>query len=474
MNVKKKSLLMACLCMTISGTALAASPYEDVAWGSEVYAEITALAESGLINKSYGTFYNSEQVGTRLEIAAIVANASTKYEQANDEQKAYIEALQQEFAPELTSMGIKLINPPAELTPDKPSQESVTDLVKEIETKQKETDEKLSWLPRISGNVKERYDYKVAGSGANKSSWNKLYQDIRIDLSGDINKDWHYLFGWQIIGMSQANSSGQMTGGTNLDYRDTLNPDTQMYMAEIHNWNFLGGRIFLGKYWNGFVTDLEPAVYVDAIRGVGYAHPVGKNINASVSWGKLDWNPANYEVYDADKMPTGLRFTLEGKFGKTFLGAAYWKFKDFYVPQTYAYNPVEKMTKLYEGQITHNFDDRNSLSYFYAHSDSASQNNLHIVRYKYGKDDIKKPGSYSIALDWHSIGANSVLDPGVVEAATFTTGSNYNGSRGFGLNLHYVLAKNLLFMTELNPWNRDILDSSTKVTTMRSTLQFVY
>lgn len=451
--------------------AAAPSPYADVPLADNAYTHIRTLAGEGLINKEYGTRFSADRLATRLELAAVAANASTKYEQATPAQKTAIRELQMEFKDELQNMGISVVED-GKMVEKSPS---VNQRVDNLEKKQQENEEKFKWLPKVSGEFKQYYDWKHSKKDGKKfGSYSAVYQDVRLGLNGKIGDDWSYLLGWQIIGVSQQGLTGGYRTETNLNYRNSLNPDMQLFIAQVSNWNFYGGKLFMGKFWNGFVTNLEPTVYTDAFRGIGYAHPVGK-VNLSASYGVLDWNPASSTTFDDSIAPRGQRYTLDTTQGKWFLGAAYWKFDNLVNP--YTYNPAwgmykkEIMHNLKEGQIKYSFDKKNNLSLFYGRSDADIENSFMILRYVYGNIDLQKKGSYLIGLNYHKIGSNSVLDPGVVE---MYQNESRMGLKGFGLNFNFVPYKSVLWKNEFNLFNHAITDSSIRSTTFRSILDFIF
>ena len=464
-------LMSALLTSGASYAAAAPSPYADVPLADKAYEHIRTLAGEGLINKEYGTRFTVDRLATRLELAAVAANASTKYEQASTAQQTAIRELQLEFKDELQNMGIAVVEDgkTVEKAP------SVNQRVDTLEKKQQENEEKFKWLPKVSGEFKQYYDWSHSKKDGKKfGSESKVYQDVRLGLNGKIGDDWSYLLGWQIIGVSQQGLTGGYRTDTNLNYRNSLNPDMQLFIAQVANWNFYGGKLFLGKFWNGFVTNLEPTVYTDAFRGVGYSHPIGK-VNVSASYGVLDWNPASSTTYDDKITPRGQRYTLDTTQGKLFMGAAYWRFDNLVNP--YSYNPAfgmykkETLTELKEGQLRYSFDNKNNLSFFYGRGDADTENSFMILRYIHGNIDLQKKGSWLVGLNYHRIGANSVLDPGVVE---MYKNESYQGLKGFGLNFNFVPYKSVIWKNELNLYNRAISDSSVKSTTFRSILDFVF
>ena len=470
--MRGKAGLALMMLLLVSAEGVQANPYADVEAGDVAYNHIRQLSEHGLLNRLYAGIDEKVPV-TRYEMAAATANASSKYNQAGQEEQAIIRQLQQEFAAELRLMGMIPTETGAlQETVANAVQEQDSERLNNLEARQEKVEHKVSMMPNFHGEFKEMYDYWHSSyKTGTKSSASQLYTDVRLTMDGDINSDWKYLLGWQIIGVSNGiNETGGYRTAPNLNYRNALNPDMQLYVAQIQNFNFYGGQIFIGKYWNGFNSNLEPTVLTDAFRGIGYRHPIGK-VNLSASYGVIDFNPASGATYDDNKKPVGQRYEVDTTIGRDFIGGAYWRVKDFVTPQIYAYNQGEKFTRIYELQWKHTFDKNWRFDWFYGNSDAKTEKWFNIMRVQYRTPNVKNPGSMGVILDYHHIGANSVIDPGVVEMYDDGMG---NGVKGFGFQFNYVPFKNCIWHFEINPWNRAVNDSSHRITNLRSKLDFVF
>jgi len=93
-----------------ANVALAASPFSDVPTNHWAYNAIGKLAKSGIIDGYGNGLFLGDKTMTRYEMAQIVANAMTKSDKADAEQKALINKLAKEFSDELQSLGVRVAN----------------------------------------------------------------------------------------------------------------------------------------------------------------------------------------------------------------------------------------------------------------------------------------------------------------------------------------------------------------------------
>ncbi|MBP2650518.1 MAG: S-layer protein [Firmicutes bacterium] len=109
----KKSLIAVLMIVIFcfAGVASAATnSFSDVPTSHWAYSAVTKLAKAGIIDGySNGTFEGNKTI-TRYEMAQIVANAMTKADKADPEQKALINKLSKEFADELQALGVRVAN----------------------------------------------------------------------------------------------------------------------------------------------------------------------------------------------------------------------------------------------------------------------------------------------------------------------------------------------------------------------------
>jgi hypothetical protein len=103
----KKGLIVVAAAATLCFTniALAASDqFSDVPAKHWAYDAVSKLAQAGIVSGYDGSF-QGERTLTRYQMAEIVANAMTKTDKANAENKALIDKLSAEFSDELKALG---------------------------------------------------------------------------------------------------------------------------------------------------------------------------------------------------------------------------------------------------------------------------------------------------------------------------------------------------------------------------------
>jgi len=102
---------MALTCaLSITGTALAATAnsFADVPTNNWAYDAVTKLSKAGIVTGYDAKSFGGDKTLTRYEMAQIVANAITKEDKANAENKALIEKLATEFSVELDKLDARV------------------------------------------------------------------------------------------------------------------------------------------------------------------------------------------------------------------------------------------------------------------------------------------------------------------------------------------------------------------------------
>lgn len=144
----KKCMIITCLlfCVLSIGTAFAAeSPFADVPVNHWAYDAVKQLSKTGIVEGYKDGTFRGQNTITRFEMAIIAANAMTKIDKADDEQKELIKKFVAEFEPELKTLNIRA-NPP----------ENKAEL-------------------KIGGEVRERYEWT-------KDGHSKAYTRLRVNL----------------------------------------------------------------------------------------------------------------------------------------------------------------------------------------------------------------------------------------------------------------------------------------------------
>ncbi|WP_094606822.1 hypothetical protein SPSIL_034430 [Sporomusa silvacetica DSM 10669] len=99
------------LTFCFSSLVLAAdSSFSDLPSKHWAYDAVTKLANAGIVDGVGDGTFRGDKTMTRYEMALIVANALTKEDKANAENKALLEKLSTEFSKELTGLGVRVKN----------------------------------------------------------------------------------------------------------------------------------------------------------------------------------------------------------------------------------------------------------------------------------------------------------------------------------------------------------------------------
>jgi len=102
------ALLMIGMFCFASMASAATSSFSDVPSNHWAYSAVNQLAKAGIIDGYGNGTFNGDKTMTRYEMAQIVANAITKANKANPEQKALINKLSNEFSDELKALGVRV------------------------------------------------------------------------------------------------------------------------------------------------------------------------------------------------------------------------------------------------------------------------------------------------------------------------------------------------------------------------------
>lgn len=110
--MKKKTVFLVVLVFALSITtvclAAAVNQFSDVPAKHWAYDAVKKLAKDGIIEGDGDGTFHGQRTMTRYEMAQIVANAMTKLDKADVENKALINKLAAEYAAELNSLGTRV------------------------------------------------------------------------------------------------------------------------------------------------------------------------------------------------------------------------------------------------------------------------------------------------------------------------------------------------------------------------------
>ena len=108
----KRSLVVTLILVfmfSIANISLAAtSPFEDVPTNHWAYEAVSKLAQAGIVDGYGNGTFQGDHTMTRYQMATVIANAMTKQNKANAEQKALIDKLASEFSSELEGLNVRV------------------------------------------------------------------------------------------------------------------------------------------------------------------------------------------------------------------------------------------------------------------------------------------------------------------------------------------------------------------------------
>ncbi|WP_312520845.1 hypothetical protein [Anaerospora sp.] len=175
----RKQVITALTLTLMTGMGVAAAeenPYADVSQNHWAYAEIDALVQDKLIAGYDAAAYDKDKVATRYEMARFLANALSKYDQADKQQKAKIDRLAHEFAVELNTLGVRTVQteqqlPKEAVQPAKQTKAKKTSVTidgetlieaSDVDSKKQEGSNAFNWRQRLHLNAdfNDRVSYK--------------------------------------------------------------------------------------------------------------------------------------------------------------------------------------------------------------------------------------------------------------------------------------------------------------------------
>jgi hypothetical protein len=249
--------LVTMLAITSMGALAAAPPssFSDVPAKHWAYGAIAKLAKDGIVTGySDGTF-RGDRTMTRYEMAQIVANAMTKEDKANAENKALINKLAAEFNSELNKLDAK---------------------VSKIDQRVSRLEDKISF----SGSDTIRWvkwDNASAPSGHFKDG--VIQNNLMLMATAKVNEDISANLKWYILRQESFGNPSQTTTTPNS------NEGNNLVQGEISMRNFLGqagttltgGRMVQTFGSSGFIAALQG---IDGVK-LGFGNQVKVEIGAA-------------------------------------------------------------------------------------------------------------------------------------------------------------------------------------------------
>jgi hypothetical protein len=187
----------------LGGVSAEGNPYADVPPNHWAYAEIDALVQDKLIVGYDASVYDKNKIATRFEMARFLANALSKYERADTQQKAKINRLAQKFAVELNTLGVRTVQT-AQYFPQEPAAQPA-----------KQTGAKKTSVMIDGETLIEAMDVdSVEHAGSSAYNWRQ-----RLHINADFNDRVSYKSRIQANGKFGSGSSA--SGGATNEMRFT-------------------------------------------------------------------------------------------------------------------------------------------------------------------------------------------------------------------------------------------------------------
>ncbi|MBP2654626.1 MAG: omp-alpha 6 [Firmicutes bacterium] len=391
-------------------TVMAASgdQFVDVPANHWAYAVVSKLAKEGIITAVDDKNFRGDRTLTRYEMAQIVANALTKKDKADPQQKAVIDKLGNEFAAELNSLGVRV----AAL-------------------------EKNSGTIKIAGYDRVRFQQNDALQGRKNgtASASRFTNDGRLMLSAKINDS--MLFDGMLqarIQTSDANNGDTTRNGylefarLNVIFKNVVAGSD--FTVGRQNVKVSNGLMFGGDYFDGAKLTF------------------GNKLSGFVAYGDYSYMPgpvaaANYEVTTGNL--SAVVFGLQGAVsGSTTLYAGAMKntsynahYKNYDLG--FSSNITEKFTVF--GEYTKNTDSTYS-------ANSSANKTAWFTTLQYGKADKAKPGSNDLYMRYAKVGAKAVDWHAATTALPMTLNKLAGDVKGIGVGYDFAIAKNAVLNLE--------------------------
>jgi hypothetical protein len=259
---KRAILVLAALFIFMFTVPVWAAPmdaFADVPAKHWAYDAVKQLAKAGIVEGYGDGTFRGQNTITRYEMAIITANAMTKLEKADAQQKALIDKLAAEFNEELVKLGVRvakleaaqpnlriggqarlsytyrsdgLNNPYASTWGYDPSRHNYFTYRLRLEVTG-QPDPNLLYFARLTGQ-----DYDVQTGGQNLTA-TKTFNDLNVEqfwVKWKMNKEWSVTGGRQALLLGKGNFA-YTTGGNDIF---SVDYNTQKIGAKVAFWNVPG------------------------------------------------------------------------------------------------------------------------------------------------------------------------------------------------------------------------------------------
>lgn len=385
-----KTNVMAAALVMIASTSISASatnPFVDVPQDSWAYASIVQLAEADVIQGVDKTYFQGERTITRYEAAEMTAKAMAHMDKASVAQRALINTLADEYAEELTTLGVRIAN--------------LENRVGNV---------------KITGDARVRYIYEGKssdGSGGMKNDDSWTYR-IRLRANAKVNDKTTVQMGIGTGNVSFASNKSAADGNDNL-FLDLANIKTNLN----DHWNITAGR-YLYILGNGHGYQ-----YGDAFDGVQLKYTSDK-FAATAGYGK-------FRQADINDIKSGYG-ELETFFDKGAAGVYYNSFHghNFYADSLWgAYYRMNLSPKV---NILVNYEKINA--------DTYQDPDMWYGKLQYGKADFAVPKTWDVWVEYVDAENGAFLGG---SPNNWRGPRLWNNVKSWGAGFDYAIARNTQF-----------------------------
>lgn len=265
--MKKKALLAAiaascALAFTAPAFAASADTFSDIPAKHWSYAAVQQLSKAGIVDGYGDGTFRGDRTMTRYEMAQIVANAMTKVDKADAQQKAMIDKLAQEYNADLIKIGARL---------------------SKVEAKQNVSfffDNRIQWNHT---SLKATDVAGAFGGTGNVDQSSQFMERIRIYMSAKVGDQWQ----WDAR-LVQAKFNINLAN-------DTVKFDRFWVTGK----DILGGKVEMGKMWlypgkgafYGNTGDTEGLYYHKQFDKLNVRLGTGRAAGQDVSFAEATYRP---------------------------------------------------------------------------------------------------------------------------------------------------------------------------------------
>ena len=421
--MKKKTLVSAVLAATIMGTAsvtmAAENMFSDVPLDHWAYDAVNKLAEDGIIDGYGDTNFGGDKPITRYEMAQLVEKAMQNQENARSVDKAAIEKLQKEFDSELKG---------------------------EVQSLRKDVDDlksRMGWY----GDARMRYfaNKKQQGNnGAGSSSKSQFEKRLRLGFWA--NPAENLTVDGRLKYEDESWKQGEWGGNNqNLNsWNNSYNNQNSLRLDKLSlSWEHAGTKASVGRTEVSLGQGL--LWWENQVDGAYVKHQFGPKVSAMVGVGDISaegWQDTNInaqfanvavQTSPATKITLANMHTLSNAQKVNNYETSDWK---EYKLNQYALGVstqvAPKWNVTVEG-VTNNIGTVEN-----------SNNSGVWTRVTYGKMDWKTAKDWQLYGEYFALGNTAVDSSYWGHRLNIAGGDGFgnNGTRGFGLNLDYMLANN--------------------------------